>query len=81
MTNAIKPRCPSCLRAINLPIKGGRYNFTCVHCCARLIVHARPAKAQQDAHFSAIARLDTAPAKEQIVGAIQRGELVEGVCR
>jgi regulator of extracellular matrix RemA (YlzA/DUF370 family) len=40
-----------------------------------LIVHARPAKAQQEAHFSAIARLEAAPTKEAIVDAIQRGEL------
>jgi hypothetical protein len=81
MNDAVTPRCPACRRSIDLPIKGGRYDFKCVHCCARLIVHARPAKAQQEAHFSAIGRLDAAPAKEQIVGAIQRGELVEGACK
>lgn len=77
MSGPVKPRCPACLRAIALPIKGGRYNFTCVHCCARLIVHARPLKPQQEGHFSAISRLPTAPKKEQIIGAIQRGELLE----
>ena len=56
---------------LTLDRKGGRYHFRCVHCCARLIVHARPAKAQQEAHFSAIARLETAPSKDAIVGAIQ----------
>lgn len=75
--SAVKPRCPACARSLALPVKGGRYNFTCVHCCARLVVHARPSKPHQEAHFAAIERLPSAPKKEQIVGAIQRGELVE----
>ena len=68
---------PLSATVLALDRKGGRYHFRCVHCCARLIVHARPAKAQQEAHFSAIARLETAPTKDAIVGAIQRGELRE----
>ena len=71
-------RCPACASVLSLARKGGRYHFNCVHCCARLIVHARPAKAQQEAHFCAIARLESAPGKDAIVGAIQRGELMEG---
>ena len=55
---------------LSLARKGGRYHFNCVHCCARLIVHARPAKAQQEAHFCAIARLETAPGKRAIAGRV-----------
>ncbi len=67
------PRCPACRAAQALPQrKGGRYDFRCVRCCARLIVHARPSKPHQDGHLAAIARLDGAPTRQEILAAVTK---------
>lgn len=65
--------CPACRAASALPArKGGRYDFRCLPCCARLVVHARPSKPHQDAHLAAIARLDGAPSRREILETVRR---------
>lgn len=45
--------------------------MTCVQCCARLLVSARPLKHAQQAMLAAIARHQGAPSKATILQAIK----------
>ena len=63
--------CPHCQQASNQAHAGGRYAFSCIGCCARLVASARPLRAMQEAHLAAIARFDRAPSREQILAHIR----------
>lgn len=51
---------------------GGRYDFRCVDCCARLVRSARPLKAAQLAMLAAIERTPGAPSRDLLLGAVKR---------
>lgn len=59
--------CPHCQQARNQAHAGGRYAFSCIDCCARLVASARPLRAMQEAHLAAIARFERSPSREQIL--------------
>lgn len=50
---------------------GGRYDFRCVQCCARLVISARPLKHAQWAMLAAIARTPGAPSRQAVLDAVK----------
>jgi hypothetical protein len=63
--------CTSCESSKQQPLSG-RYNMTCIHCCARLIRSARPLKGAQQAMFAAIARHQGAPSRSAVLQVIKQ---------
>lgn len=61
--------CPNCAQAAARPLWGG-YTTTCVHCCARLVVSARPLRHAQEAFFAMFERRIDGPTKADIIRAI-----------
>jgi len=59
-------QCEECVAAASLPFHG-IYNFSCLCCCARLVVSARPERNQQEAMFASIAKCEIAPKREEII--------------
>lgn len=49
----------------------GVYLLTCVQCCARLVVSARPNKAHQEAMLIVIARTHGAPSRQRVLDCIK----------
>lgn len=62
--------CPHCTRADAGDIVG-RYAFSCLGCCARLVASARPVRHLQEVMLAAIARFPGAPERAQILQAIR----------
>lgn len=63
--------CQHCEQSAARPVWGG-YDTRCAHCCARLILSARPMKHAQEAMFAAMdmRRPDT-PSKEAVLLALR----------
>ena len=51
---------------------GGLYRFTCLQCCARLVLSAHPSKAQASAMLAAIARCPGSPGRAAILACVRR---------
>ena len=62
--------CTHCKTSNSNPHWGG-YNTRCAHCCARLILSARPIKAMQDAMFAAINMRAENPTREAVLLALK----------
>lgn len=60
-----QPACQACESSKRLPVSGV-YSFTCVSCCARLVITARKDKSKMEALLAAIARFKGSPTREQI---------------
>lgn len=78
MTDHLMP-CGFCAWA-RLGRRVGRYNLSCVTCCARLVRSCRPWKAAQEAMFAVIARKPGRPTKDDVIDAIRAMDL-EAACR
>lgn len=50
------------------------YDLTCIGCCARLVVSARPWKDRQEAMLAVISRFEGAPSREDVINEIKRGK-------
>lgn len=52
------------------------YDLKCLDCCARLVLSARPSKAQAGAMLAVIERMPGSPARAEVLGAVKA--LMEG---
>lgn len=59
--------CTHCKKAETKTYKGGVWNATCLGCCVRVVVSARPDRALQEAMLASIARHPKAPKRELIL--------------
>ena len=64
--------CPPC-ESSKQHATHGVYDTTCIACCARLVISARPVKKFQEAMLAAIAMQKGAPERAQIL------EYIKGV--
>jgi hypothetical protein len=62
--------CYACAEAATRPICGS-YSFSCVGCCARLVMSARPLRGCQEAALDAITRNTFAPTRAEILEKIK----------
>lgn len=65
--------CPACQANTNNP-HSGRYHFSCLQCCVRLVAKARPNRKAQEGMLAAIAMSRNAPVRSEILLALKRGE-------
>lgn len=63
--------CPACESAAKKPLSG-IYQFTCVQCCARLVLTAHPNKRQASALLAAILRFNQAPGRAEILECVRQ---------
>lgn len=68
---AAKPACPACESAATKPLSG-IYHFTCVQCCARLVLSAHPDKRQASAMLAAIARFRESPSRADVLECVRQ---------
>lgn len=62
--------CPDCTKSA--ASRGyGVYTLTCVKCCARLVVSARPIKAHQEAMLIVIGKVQGAPSRQKVLECIK----------
>ena len=64
--------CNECAKAKNNRLHG-IYQVSCVGCCARLVISARPDKRQQLAILDFIARHEEAPSRADILECVKEG--------
>ena len=62
--------CKPCAAAANKPVSAV-YDLTCVDCCARLVLSARPSKPNASAMLAAIARFKGAPTRAEVLEKIK----------
>jgi len=68
---AAPPACPACESAAKKPLSG-IYRFTCVQCCARLVLSAHPDKRQASAMLAAIARFRESPSRADVLECVRQ---------
>ena len=61
--------CEACTKSATNP-RIGLYQFTCLSCCARLVLSAHPDKRQASAMLGAIARFKGAPGRAEILASV-----------
>ena len=69
--SATTAHCPACELSERQPLSGV-YQFTCVSCCARLVMSAHPDKRQANAMLAAIARYKHAPGRDTILECVRQ---------
>ena len=62
-------QCPSCESYKRQPLSG-LYQMTCLGCCTRLVLSARPDKRQAAAMLAAIARCEGSPSRQQVLASV-----------
>ena len=64
----------TCIDCENALLNGwvGTYSVSCVDCCTRSVVSARPSKAHQNAMLSALVRFPMSPTKANIISQINK---------
>ncbi len=65
--------CPHCTSSKKQPRHGG-YSLTCLECCGRLVISARPNKRFQEVMLATIAMQKGAPEREQILNHIKESK-------
>lgn len=68
---AAAPACDACESAAKKRLSGV-YRFTCVQCCARLVLSAHPNKRQASALLAAILRFKQAPGRDTILESVRQ---------
>lgn len=60
--------CPCCAKV------SGLYDLTCLACCARLVLSARPSRLQQEVMLAAIERQRDAPKRAAILAVVEKAK-------